>query len=191
MCGTITTQNAASLKISNKIEIMKNLNKFLKHLEFWILENFFQNFSDFTYRRLRLTNFFWAVCSVVAFIITMLRIVYKGLVFEHDPMVILAALIAVLVYIPSTSSSIKEAWYASYDEAMVGKVNSLKTRHSEIRTVTLSVSLFALAFWLLLWLKHRQTNFAAPISWIFLSGYPTYCFCSCTPPMRENLEVKE
>ncbi len=168
-----------------------NLIQRFKLLEFWILENVFQRFCDFSHNHWKLTNFFWAWATLVVSILAMLNLGYKGFFVEKDPMLIFPLVMIFVIYLPATLYSVRRFRFRAYEEAMIGNQNSLKTRDSDLRANALFVVVVIIAAWTLISIKTRTCHIDTLIVWITMSQYPLYSFCSCTPPMRRPADPEQ
>ncbi len=161
---------------------MKNISQLTCSLELALLENVFQKFCNFTYKYLRLSNFFWAVASTILTALAMINVCYQGIAVEHDPFIVFPAFIAVVGFFPSISYSIKKAYFQSYDEMTYGLENSLKESDRCTRANTFMVCIIATLMWSLIAFKSKDLNLKVLILWISMTNYPTYSFCACNPP---------
>lgn len=164
-------------------------NYYLSQLDFWILDNIFQKFSELSYKYLRLTNFFWAAVSMFVSLVLMLyRIFYVGLYLNMDPLILLPAIIMAVITIPALRYTYTKSHMESYDNAVYGLENEFRQRHAETRRGSLFVILTTVLVFIPCWIRNGATqSFGIIIDWFCLSQYPTFAFCSCSPPMRNRI----
>lgn len=150
-------------------------------IELWILEHLFQRFSDFTYRWLRLTNFFWAVVCAIT---TLSCFLYLGYIciYHREYAIFIAVLPFFCMFVPITAYSIQKARIRAYDHATWGIENLLKKDESATRRGALEMTVFVICIWLLIGYIQKQYRVVELIWWISMTGYPTLSFCACNAP---------
>lgn len=171
-----TKKNSKST--SRKVQV----NRF----ELWILDKIFQPWCDFTHRYLGLNCIFWAVVCVAVLVTTLVVLLYRGIYTDHDPLVILPVCMAVCVLVLPQIRVIRKMRYDVYDDLMYGRKNQYRYRYAEIRRSLLGLSVMVVIFNILIATRHHSFDIVVLIMWIFMTGYPTYCFCSCTPLCRRR-----
>lgn len=173
-CPNLKTSNIVKMKLINTVQ----------PFELWLLENVFQKFSDFTYHWFRLSNFFWASCCFIVSCFAFLWTAYMGIMIEHDPLMILAMFVMVVIFIIPSLHTIKKAWFAGYDDAIYGLENSLKNSDASVRAEALIYTIIVIAIWAVISFHHKKPHLDMLLLWTSMMQYPTRSFCSCTPPGR-------
>lgn len=157
---------------------------YISRIELWILEHLFQRFSDFTYKWLRLTNFFWAVAFAI---VTMSCFTYMTCICLYNGRysIILGAIPIFCMFVPAIAYSIQKARLHAYDHATWGVENPLKAEESKHRCHTLLITLSAITMWLILSCKLQHYPLGTLFLWVTMTGYPTLSFCACNAPGRQ------
>ncbi len=168
------------------LDVNAQIKKHSEKIEPWILHNVFQKFSDFTYRFIKTTNFFWAVVSVATTMVSTLYLVYIGLFVEKDPLIITIPFLLIPTYLFPAMYLFKKTWYGAYDSAVYGKESEFKERWADRRAGALVATTVSTMLWLIIRSHNSNISIAGLVVWISLIQYPFYSFCSCTPPRRNH-----
>ncbi|MBU3668383.1 MAG: hypothetical protein FGM57_00260 [Candidatus Taylorbacteria bacterium] len=157
------------------------MKTYISTLELWILEHFFQRFSDLSFKYLRLTNFFWAV---VMSLISLSAYTYLTVVciIEKEYMIILAALPVLGGFVPAMAYSVNIARLHAYDHATWGVENPLKSKEVNTRRSALVMTFVVLSLWTLIGVRNGTYPIVTLIWWVSMINYPTFSFCACNPP---------
>jgi len=150
--------------------------------ENWVFESIFQKLSDISYAYLRLTSFFWAIVSLSLSLLVVAWQMYIGLVYEHDPFILLLPMLLFISLFRPVIELIKKAHLSSYDHATWGLENEMKETYRKTRSEALLYTLAIFGVWVLSKLAGGHFKIGQATTIMLLMQYPTYCFCSCNVP---------